>query len=97
MPSLKAVQVVVPSAFTAVGRVVAFHEGKHVDLGEFVGGDAVALNKLGDSLMEAAAKKVEDEKEAVAQEAKAKAKEPKGKPKPKADFDLNDELDIGNL
>jgi hypothetical protein len=52
-----------------VGRVVAFVGGKHVDLGEYVGDDAVALNTLGADLFaeaEVAAPKRKPKKEEVA-------------------------------
>ncbi len=95
MPSLKSIQAVIPSACSIVGRVQAFHEGKHVDLGAYVGDDAVALNAEGDAIMAAAAQAVEAEKEAVAAavlaEAKPEKKSHKKKPvepKPAADADF---------
>ena len=51
MASLKAVQKRVPGADTVAGRVIAFVNGKHYDLGEYVGEGAVVLSKDGEKLM----------------------------------------------
>lgn len=51
MPSLKDVQKVVPGAETVAGRVIAFHNGQHVDLGEYVGDGAVVLSKAGEEVL----------------------------------------------
>jgi hypothetical protein len=82
MPSLKAIQKVIPSAETMVGRVVAYHEGKHVDLGEFVGDDAVALSRAGQELVAAAS----------APKAKKGKEVTKDEPKDEPPKDLADEL-----
>jgi hypothetical protein len=69
MPSLTAVQKSIPSAHTSCGRVLAFHEGKHHDLGEYVGDDAVALNLKAEQLLAAIEQaKVEAEVEVAAAE-----------------------------
>lgn len=51
MASLKQLQKKVPGAETVAGRVIAYHNGKHYDLGEYVGDDAVVLSKDGERLM----------------------------------------------
>lgn len=51
MPSLKDLQKVVPNAETVAGRVIAFHKGKHLDLGQYVGDGAVVLSKDGEEAM----------------------------------------------
>lgn len=51
MASLKAVQKKVPGADTVAGRVIAHYQGKHVDLGQYVGDDAVVLSPEGESIM----------------------------------------------
>lgn len=51
MPSLKEVQSRVPSAATVAGRVIAYHNGKHLDLGQYVGVDAVVLSAAGEEIM----------------------------------------------
>lgn len=56
MPSLKDVQKVVPSAETVAGRVIAHHNGKHLDLGAYVGDGAVVLSKEGEEVMSSAPK-----------------------------------------
>lgn len=90
MPSLKAIREVIPSAEAMVGRVVAFHEGKHIDLGDYHGDDAVALNLRAEQLIagivDARKEAVEAEKTAAAQAASTpKAK--RGKPQPQTDAD----------
>ena len=51
MPTLKQVQAKIPSADTVAGRVLAYHNGKHYDIGEYVGDGAVHLNKTGEELL----------------------------------------------
>lgn len=53
MALLKDVQVMIPSADAVVGRVVAFHNGKHVDLGEYVGEGVVSLSPAGTAALAA--------------------------------------------
>lgn len=48
---LKALQKKIPTADTVAGRVIAFHEGKHYDLGEYVGDGLVILSRDGEKLM----------------------------------------------
>jgi hypothetical protein len=56
MASLKAIQKRVPSATTMVGRVIAFVDGKHYDMGQYVGDGSVILSKEGEKLMAPAKK-----------------------------------------
>lgn len=51
MAKLKDVQAKIPSADTVAGRVIAFHEGKHYDLGAYVGDGVVQLSPEGEALM----------------------------------------------
>lgn len=51
MAQLKEVQKKVPSADVVAGRVIAYHKGKHYDLGEYVGDGLVSLSKEGQDLM----------------------------------------------
>lgn len=51
MPTLDSVKAVVPSADTIAGRVIAYHNGKHYDLGEYVGEGVVVLSKDGEAIM----------------------------------------------
>ena len=48
---LKDVQAKIPSADSVAGRVVAFHEGKHYDLGQYVGDGVVKLSPEGEALL----------------------------------------------
>lgn len=51
MALLKEVQAKVPSATTIAGRVIAFHEGRHLDLGEYAGDGVVRLSTDGEAIM----------------------------------------------
>jgi hypothetical protein len=48
---LKALQKKIPTADTLAGRVIAFHEGKHYDLGEYVGDGLVVLSRDAEKLL----------------------------------------------
>ena len=64
MPQLKDIQKRIPSADTVAGRVIAYHEGKHYDLGEYVGDGIVMLSRDGEKLMTPEPKKSEVKKPA---------------------------------
>ena len=49
MASLKAIQEVLPNAASIAGRVVAYHKGKHIDLGQYVDVDTVVLSAAGEA------------------------------------------------
>jgi hypothetical protein len=51
MAQLKELQKKVPTADVVAGRVIAYHKGKHIDLGEYVGDGLVSLTKEGQDLM----------------------------------------------
>lgn len=51
MASLKALQKKVPGAEAVAGRVIAFYQGKHYDLGEYVGDGMVVLSQDGERLL----------------------------------------------
>lgn len=51
MPQLKEIQKKVPTADVVAGRVIAFHEGKHYDLGEYMGEGVVVLSHEGEKLL----------------------------------------------
>lgn len=53
MPQLDVIRKRVPSADTCVGRVIAFHNNKHYDLGAYVGEGQVVLSDEGKKLFEA--------------------------------------------
>lgn len=48
---LKDLQAKIPGAASVAGRVIAFHEGKHRDLGAYVGDGVVKLSPEGEALM----------------------------------------------
>jgi hypothetical protein len=48
---LKALQKKIPSADAVAGRIIAFHEGKHYDLGEYVGDGLVILSRDAEQLL----------------------------------------------
>ena len=62
MPQLKDVQKKIPSADTVAGRVIAYHEGKHYDLGAYVGDGVVLLSPDGEKLMAPPKKEVKKPK-----------------------------------
>lgn len=51
MPQLKEIQKKFPSAFSSTGRVIAFHNGKHYELGRLVGEGVVVLSPEGEKLL----------------------------------------------
>lgn len=51
MASLNSIRKVAPGAETVAGRVIAFHQGKHVDLGQYVGDGQVILSPAGEALL----------------------------------------------
>lgn len=51
MASLKSIQAVLPTAATIAGRVIAYHKGKHIDLGQYVDVDTVVLSSAGEACM----------------------------------------------
>ena len=51
MPQLKELQKKIPSADAVAGRVIAFHEGKHYDLGQYMGEGVVVLSPEGVKLL----------------------------------------------
>lgn len=51
MALLKDLQKVAPGADTVAGRVVVFHNGKHLDLGQYVGDGSVVLSQEGEELL----------------------------------------------
>lgn len=51
MASLKAIKKRVPSADSIAGRVIAYVDGKHVDMGQYVGEGSVVLSQAGEKLM----------------------------------------------
>jgi hypothetical protein len=51
MPQLTDVQKKIPSAHTIAGRVIAYHNGKHYDLGQYMGEGLVMLSTDGEQLM----------------------------------------------
>ena len=57
MASLKAIQRKIPGADSVAGRVIAFHQGKHYDLGQYVGEGSVILSQDGERLMAQPAEK----------------------------------------
>jgi len=48
MPTLADVQKLVPGAYTAGGKVNAYHRGKHLTLGKYAGEDIVILSVDGE-------------------------------------------------
>lgn len=70
MPSLTQLRKVVPGAESVAGRVVAYHNGKHVDLGQYVGDGMVILSSEGEALMAAEPPKKPARKVAVNENAK---------------------------
>ena len=51
MPQLKDVQKKIPGAFISTGRVIAYHRGKHYELGKYVGEGVVVLSPEGEKLL----------------------------------------------
>lgn len=51
MPQLKDVQKKIPTAFVSTGRVIAFHNGKHYELGKYAGEGVVLLSPDGEKLL----------------------------------------------
>lgn len=49
MPTLADVQKLVPGAYTAGGKVNAYHRGKHLTLGKYAGEDVVILSVDGEN------------------------------------------------
>jgi hypothetical protein len=82
MPSLETLQKRIPSADTVAGRCICFHEGKHYDLGAYVGDGQVILEGEGRKLIEEL-----DARDAAAAE---EAAQKKGGSKKAAKSDLDD-------
>lgn len=60
MAHLKDIQKKVPSACTVAGRVIAYENGKHYDLGAYLGDGAVQLSQEGEKLLSPPPKPAEE-------------------------------------